>query len=248
MRNLKIILEYDGGSFFGFQRQPGRATVQEVLEDALSRLFNTKVKIGAASGRTDTGVHALAQVVHAKVSTSMPLEKIRRGLNAILPRTMAVRKAEWAPPGFHARYGARSKLYEYRIWNAEVRSPLGGERMWHIAQPLDLPRMRKAARDLVGRRDFRSFCAAISAHKRTVRHLKKLKIAQKGKVVIFQAEADGFLHHMVRNIVGTLVEVGRGKILPSRVRGILRGRDRRLAGPTAPACGLFLVRVTYGRG
>lgn len=248
MRNLKLILEYDGSSFFGFQRQPHHPTVQEELETALSKLLGRRTKIKSASGRTDSGVHAACQVVHFLTPSRMDCARLRQGLNALLPGTVAVRDVCEMPAGFHARYQAKSKVYEYRIWNDPVRSPLRGVRAHHFPERLDLQGMRRAARTLRGRHDFRSFSVSNGkggVRKNTVRTVKRLEFKKEGSLLRFRIEADGFLHHMVRRIVGTLLEVGRGQRAARDLPRILRAHDPRLAGATAPAVGLTLLDVTY---
>ncbi len=253
-RNIKLILEYDGAAFFGFQRQPKHPTIQEHLEKALSQLFNRKMKISAAAGRTDSGVHAKHQVVNFYVGATRrvapPLEQIQKGLNGILPKQIAVKSVQEVSANFHARYGAKSKTYEYLVWNHPVRSPLLLHRAHHVSFRLDLKKMRLTARFLMGRRDFRSFCAADPARKNgkaadTMRTIRKFEIKKEGDLLRFRVQADGFLYHMVRNLVGTLLEVGRGKIAPEEVQKILLAKDRRKAGPTAPSTGLTLVNVSY---
>jgi len=245
MRNLKLILEYVGSSFFGFQKQPQQPTVQETLEKSLSKILNQKVKIHAASGRTDTGVHAECQVVNVRTSNLISLSQLQKGLNAILPRQIAVKKIEKVHPRFHARYSARSKTYEYKIWNDRVRSPLKGVRAAHVPVKLNVATMRQAVLRLRGRRDFKAFCAANGSVKSTVRRIKSFTVSKKGPMVIFKVEADGFLYHMVRNLVGTVLEVGKGKMTVPAIDKVLRSKDRRNAGPTAPAEGLTLVCVRY---
>lgn len=246
-RNLKLTLEYDGSAFYGFQRQPRHVTVQEALEQALSKLFNAKTKIQAASGRTDTGVHARGQIVNVRTSNPIPCLQIQRGLNALLPEKIAILQVEEAAGTFHARYSALSKTYEYHIWNAPVRSPLGGAKAWHIQRPLNVKAMQKAARFLTGKHDFRSFCAANSPVKNFVRRVKNCRIRKKGSLLILEITANGFLYHMVRNIAGTLADVGWGKLTADEVLGILKKKDRKAAGQTAPPEGLFLVKVQYPR-
>lgn len=261
MRNIQLALEYDGTDFFGFQRQPKHLTIQEVLEAALSKLLDRKTKISAASGRTDTGVHALCQVVNFRTASGRSLDQIQRGLNALLPPAIAVTGVAEMPADFHARYSAKSKIYEYRIWNHPVRSPLLGVRACHIPYRLDLKKMRQGARLLTGRHDFRAFCAAGSGQekekgqgargkgqgkrKNTVRTIKQFRVKRTGNLITISAEADGFLYHMVRNLAGTLIALGSGKISLKEVKFILQSRNRKLAPATAPARGLTLLGVTY---
>ena len=245
MRNIKLILEYDGAGFYGFQKQPDHPTVQAALEEALTQCFNRKIKISAASGRTDAGVHALHQVVNFKTSNPRPLEQIQRGLNAFLPRTIAVKAIEEAKENFHARFGARFKTYEYLVWNHPIRSPLLAGRSFHVPGKLNLQAMRRGAARLKGRHDFRSFCVTSSVRENTVRTLKRFEIKKEGALLRFRLKADGFLHYMVRNLVGTLLEMGRGKLDLKNFQEILAAKDRRRAGATAPAHGLVLLNVTY---
>ncbi|MBN1688774.1 MAG: tRNA pseudouridine(38-40) synthase TruA [Candidatus Omnitrophica bacterium] len=255
VRNIKLTLEYDGSSFYGFQRQPHFPTVQETLEQALSKLFNSRMKIKAASGRTDAGVHAENQIVNFYTRSLLAAEKIQRGLNHYLPASVVVKKTEAVPLSFHARYDVRSKVYEYRIWNSIHRSPLSANQTWHIPVALDLKAMRSAAGYFVGTHDFRSFCVKTSltfkkgsgdiCQRGTVRTVRSVEITKREEMIRIRVEANGFLHHMVRNIVGTLVEVGQGKIGPKDVRGILLAKDRTRAGRNAPACGLRLLNVSY---
>jgi tRNA pseudouridine38-40 synthase len=247
-RTIKLTLEYDGTDFYGFQLQPKHRTVQEALEKALSKLFNQPMKIGAASGRTDAGVHAKSQIVHFKTDRPEPAGKIQKGLNAHLPPAIVVRKAEEMKPGFHARFQTSGKTYEYCVWNDAARSPFWDRFAFHVIQPLNVARMRKAAQVFVGKHDFRSFCATEKPNqkkKETVRTVKRIVIKKEGPLLRLQFTADGFLHHMVRNMAGTLIEVGRGKLGPEELKNILAHKDRRKAAATAPAKGLTLVDVTY---
>ncbi len=248
MRNIKLVLEYDGSAFFGFQKQPGKPTIQEALEKALSVFFRRKMKIAAACGRTDTGVHAEEQVVNFKTSGRESLGRIQRGLNALLPPSMVIKKIEEVGPDFHARYHVRSKIYEYRIWNHPYRSPLAAGRAYHVPFRLDAVRMRQAAKSLVGKHDFRSFTSPSAIKKEKisyVRTIKQCRIKKEGDLIRIRVEADGFLYHMIRNMVGTLVEVGKGKRSAASIKAVLKAKDRRQAGMTAPSEGLTLLRVRY---
>ena len=250
MRNIKLILEYDGSDFFGFQKQPGKSTIQEVLEKALSSFFDCKMKISAASGRTDAGVHAEGQVVNFKTLSLRELWQIQKGLNALLPPPVVVKEIEEVSESFHSRYSAKSKIYEYRIWNHSCRSPLLAGRSFHVPQRLSLLKMRKAAKFLMGRHDFRSFTSEAQVAKGRkgvsfIRTVKELRIQKKGSLILVRIEADGFLYHMMRNIVGTLLEVGRGLREPVDIRTILKARDRRMSGMTVPSDGLVLHKATY---
>ena len=203
------------------------------------------MKISAAAGRTDSGVHAKAQVVNFKTDSRLPLEQIQKGLNALLPHEIAVKKIEKVPLDFHARYSAKAKTYEYLVWNSQVRSPLLNGRVYPFRYPLDLTKMKRAARILVGRRDFKAFQTSGSTAKTSVRSLQRLAIEREGEMIRFIVEADGFLYHMVRNLVGTLLEVGRGKLSLQEFSALVKNRQRLQAGPTAPSSGLTLVSVEY---
>ena len=245
IRNIKLTLEYDGSRFCGFQLQTGRPTIQAALETALSRLFDRPMKISAAAGRTDAGVHALGQVVNFKTASSIPVFKIQRGLNVYLPPEIAVKKAEEVPLSFHARFQAKWKIYEYRVLASKVRSPLLNGRAYQCPFPLDVSRIKRAAKRVLGRRNFKSFQASGSPIRDCVRHVRRAAVSQEGDILCFAFEADGFLYHMVRNLVGALLEVGKGKLSVENLGRILKSGNRRLAPATAPACGLTLVDVTY---
>src|SRR3989338_7365138 len=230
-RNIKLVLEYDGSAFFGFQRQPQRMTVQEALEKALSSLLNRKTKIAAASGRTDTGVHALGQVVNFKTVSSMPVAQIQKGLNGLLPRAVAVTEVTQVREKFHARFDARSKTYEYRIWNDPTRSPLHAASTFHVREPLNVAKMRAAAKYFTGRHDFKSFATASKisgknqrTEKNTVRTIHRFQIVKNGPLIRLIIEGDGFLYLMVRNLTGVLLEVGKGKLSLRELSKILKGR------------------------
>lgn len=247
MRNIKLVLEYNGSTFFGFQRQPNHPTIQEALEKALSGFFDRKMKITAASGRTDTGVHAEGQVVNFNTTSTRPIPQIQKGLNALLPTSIVVKAIEEVPLDFHARYSAKSKVYEYQIWNHPCRSPLLGDRAYHVPYCLNITAMQRAAKYLIGRHDFRSF-ASVSAMKKEstcIRTIQQFRIQQRGYLLVIYVEADGFLYHMIRNMVGTLLEVGKRKRKPDDIKDILKAKDRRSADMTAPSHGLTLLKVTY---
>lgn len=247
MRNIKLVLEYDGATFFGFQKQPRHPTIQEALEKALSGFFNRKMKISAASGRTDTGVHAEGQVVNFKTTSARELRQIQKGLNALLPPPVVVKDIEEVPSGFHARYSVRSKIYDYRIWNHPCRSPLIAGRAFHVPYHLNIVKMKKAATAFIGKHDFCSFTSVSSIKKGSscVRTIKRFQIKRQGHLILMRVEADGFLYHMIRNMAGTILEVGRGRRKPEDIKAILRAKNRCLAGVTAPAEGLTLYRVLY---
>jgi tRNA pseudouridine38-40 synthase len=237
-------LEYDGTRYHGWQVQPHAATVQGTLEACLSRITNAPVRVHAA-GRTDAGVHALGQVVHFDTASMIALPALVRGLNSLLAADIVVRQADEVPANFHARYSARQKTYAYIVHNYRLRSAFYAPYTWYVPQPLDLAAMRAAAQVLVGQHDFSAFRAASCMARNPVRCLVRVGIKRQGSRVFFLFTADGFLQYMVRNIVGTLVQIGRGKIVGSTMVAILQSHRRQAAGPTAPPQGLFLVRVRY---
>ena len=244
---FKLTVEYDGTDFVGWQRQSNGPSVQAAIEEALGDMHGGVATAIRGAGRTDAGVHALGQVAHfdAPPGTRVPLHGYQRGLNAVLPRSIAILAVEPVADDFDARFSARGKLYRYSIWTAPVRAPLRDRYVWHLRRALDVTKMQEAADRLVGRHDFSAFRAADCERKTTTRSLCRLAVARSGDLVTVEVEADAFLKNMVRIIVGTLCEVGWGKRSASDVQRILDGRDRRQAGITAPAQGLALVRVDY---
>jgi len=256
MRNIRITIEYDGTRFCGWQRQDapipqgygaGRKrfrTVQEEIEKAAKKLFGKKIKLIGA-GRTDSGVHAEAQIANFKIDSILPLCNIKKGINSYLPDDIAVLSAEDAGPWFHARFDAKGKLYRYTILNRSVRSPLLKRYAAFVPYDLDVAAMKKAAKYFLGKKDFKSFQASDKKKKNSARTIKGLDVIRKGHVIEICIQADGFLYNMVRNIAGTLLDVGRGRTEPDKVKDILSRKHRPAAGPTAPAKGLCLVKVFY---
>lgn len=246
MRCVKLTIAYDGTAYQGFQRQPDRVTVQSVAEDALGRILQEKIRLRAA-GRTDAGVHAREQIVDFADSGRRPLGTIVRGGNALLPPDIRILSAEERPPHFNARRDAKYKEYRYFIYVGSVASPFLASYSWHLANPVDTDAMRRGLAHIVGKHDFSSFqgqgCTARSA----VREIFRAGIEEEPVPGLFSVRfaGSGFLRHMVRNVVGTLVDIGRGKSLPDRMRELLGMRKRSLAGPTAPANGLFLWAVGF---
>jgi len=242
---VKLLLEYDGTRYVGWQAQPNGPSIQAEVERAVGRLHAQPVRVTAA-GRTDAGVHALGQVVSFPVDRPLPLRAYVKGMNALLPEDVAVREAALRPDGFDARRDARGKRYRYRIENLPTRAPLGRLRAWQVFRPLDVAAMRAAAVPLLGRHDFTSFRASDCAADHAVRELRRLDVeGAPGEAVEVVAEATAFLKHMVRNLVGTLVEVGLGAREAGSLAGLLAARDRTLAGRTAPPQGLVLEEVFY---
>ncbi|MFH1853720.1 MAG: tRNA pseudouridine(38-40) synthase TruA [Candidatus Omnitrophota bacterium] len=248
MRNIRLTIEYDGTRFLGWQAQSNTKklkTVQGEIEKAASRLFGRKARLKGA-GRTDSGVHAEAQAANFKIDSNLPLYNITKGLNSYLPSDIAIISAEDVPLDFHSRFDAREKLYRYTIVNRKVRSPLLMRYAAMCSYDLDIGAMKKAAGYLIGKKDFKSFKAADKKESNSIRHIKRLDIITKQSSIIeIYIQADGFLYNMVRNIAGTLIDVGRGRIRPEAVKDILKKRHRPAAGQTAPAKGLCLVKVFY---
>ena len=246
MPTFRLTLEYDGADFEGWQVQPaGRRTVQGALETAIEKVTSQRVRV-TGSGRTDAGVHAEGQVATVAVESALEPERLRLALNGVLPPDVAVLDVALAPEGFDPRRDATSKLYRYSIWNAPSRSPLRRRRALCLRRRLDLPALRRAAEALVGHHDFASFQGAGSEVATTDRTLLRLDVTgEAGGVVNLWFEGTGFLRHMVRNLVGTLLEVGSGRRSPDEMAGILAARERRRAGPTAAPQGLTLVAVRY---
>jgi len=247
----KLTLAYDGTAYAGWQLQKTGTGVQEKVEQALGRLLGLSPRLHSSS-RTDAGVHALGMVAHVDVPSRrvpLPAQKLAIALNAHLPPDIRVVSAVRAAPDFHARFWARGKEYRYSVWNHRFMNPLLRHQAWHVPVPLDLQAMRAAAAELSGRHDFRSFAANRSYRaEQTVRELAQCSVRRQGSLVTFTLRADGFLYKMCRGIVGTLVQVGQGKINGAAVRAILDCCDRRAAGMTAPAHGLVLWKVFYPAG
>jgi tRNA pseudouridine38-40 synthase len=247
---LKLTLEYDGAPFVGWQVQPNGPSVQGVLQEAIEKLCGSPVRVTGA-GRTDAGVHARGQVASFQAPRHLPLSAWTAGLNTHLPVEVACVRAEEAPPGFDARRWARGKRYVYEIFRSQTRSPLLRGRAWEIRRPLDVEEMRVAASALRGQHDFSAFRAADCPARTTVREVRRFEIdvqrvaALDAEMIRLTIEATAFLKHMVRNIVGTLVEVGHGKRAAGSVPDLLARGDRTLAGPTAPPHGLYLDQVFY---
>jgi tRNA pseudouridine38-40 synthase len=227
--------------------QPDRLTVQGLVRDACARILGAPVKLTGAS-RTDAGVHALRQVASLTTESSLDPSKLARGLNALLPDAVRVMEACVAPTGFDARRSALGKRYLYLIDRGRVAHPLLRQFAWHPRFPLDVAAMRSALASLRGKHDFSAFCAAPGRGRTPTCTVRSVRLVSRGDHLAVLLSADSFLHHMVRNIVGSLVEVGRGAQLPEWLAGLLAGRDRTRSGPTAPAQGLVLVRVLYGAG
>jgi tRNA pseudouridine38-40 synthase len=243
-RNIRLALEYDGGGYHGWQIQPKVLTIQQVLEESIERITQQPSRVTAA-GRTDAGVHALQQVVHFKTLSALPVAILQRGLNAILPKDIRVLSVDDVNGDFHARFSAGWKRYEYRIWNDRPSSAFQNRYAWWIPSPLNRQAMEEASRDLVGVHDFTSFRASDCDGRHPVREILGCGWRGEGPLLSFWIEANAFLRHMVRAIVGTLVEMGLGRRSPGEMTGILDAKKRETAGMTAPPGGLFLVVVFY---
>ena len=245
---FKLTIAYDGTGYEGWQVQKIGTGVQEKVEEALAKLFPSKPRVHSSS-RTDTGVHALGMVAHVEVPQAelkMPVRKLALALNAHLPEDIRIMTASRATAAFHARFDASGKQYRYYVWNQPAMNPLLRRTAWHVPRKLDLRAMRSAAQLLMGKHDFQSFAANPGyAKESTVRTLVHCDVKKNSSLLTFTIEGDGFLYKMCRGIVGTLVQVGLGKFSASEVRTMLRKRDRRVAGMTAPALGLVLVKVSY---
>lgn len=244
MRHIRLVIEYDGTALHGWQRQTNGPTVQQHLEDALAQLCAHEVTVTGAS-RTDAGVHARGQVASFRTERAIPLHGIRRGLNSLLPETIAVREADEVDDAFHPRFSATGKHYRYTLLCARDRSPRWRDRAWHHPESLDRAAMRAGALWLIGEHDFAAFRAAGCTAKTTVRRIDAIDLADDGDHLVIDVRGNAFLRNMVRIVVGTLTEVGTGRRPPGQVAEILGSKDRTKAGITAPARGLELVEVRY---
>ena len=244
MRNIKLTIEYDGTDYHGWQSQINAAAVQDVVASAVRKLTGEDVNLIGAS-RTDSGVHALGQVANFTTASDIPADKFAYALNTLLPEDIVVRKSAEADMSFHARYSARGKKYKYLIYNSVFPSALLRHRACHVFYSLDVEAMRRAAEFFLGAHDFLAFSAAGSSTKTTVRTINEIWIRGECGLIGLNITGNGFLYNMVRIIAGTLVEVGYGKIKPDDIPGIIEGRDRKIAGRTAPPQGLYLVEVFY---
>jgi len=244
MKTIRLTIEYDGTDFVGWQLQPNGRSVQGVMEEVLARVTGAPVRLHS-SGRTDAGVHARGMVAHFAAAGDLPMAAYREGVNRLLPPDVAVRAAEVAPEGFHARFSARGKWYRYSLHCAKVRSPLLGRTAWHLRVPLDIDAMSRAAQGFVGRHDFAAFrssgCDACS----TEREVFSVDLTRQGELLWIDVRGAGFLRNMVRVMVGTLVEIGMGRRPEGDVSLLLQAGSRPAAGRTAPAHGLCLMEVWY---
>ena len=245
MRTIKLVVQYDGGDFVGWQRQGKGVSVQGLIEEALTTIDGAPVTLHGA-GRTDAGVHAMGQVASARMRSPIEDWQLIRALNAHLPDAIRVTELSTVPDAFHARFSATAKTYEYRIWNGRTVPPFVRRYAWHVIEPLDVPLMEQAAQAIPGTHDFAAFRSARSMNHTTVREITSAGWRRDGEhTLIFAIGGKGFLRYMVRSLVGTVVEIGRGQRPVDDVARLLAAPDRSRAGRTAPARGLFLMKVDY---
>ena len=244
-KNFKILIEYDGSAYSGWQVQDDVLTIQYELERALSTILNRKIRI-TGSGRTDAGVHAIGQVANFHADTSLDPDSVKKGVNSLIKGPVTVMDCQVVENSFHARYDAVGKTYHYHILNRPEPCAIGRNYVWHIGKKLNLASMQECCEIISGRHDFKSFEGVGSPRSSTVREIHSSVVEKKEKDgIVFKISANGFLRYMMRNIVGTIVLAGLSKIGPEEFLDILAARDRRLAGPTAPPQGLFLMKVEY---
>ena len=245
MRTIKLVVQYDGGDYVGWQRQGKGVSVQGLIEEALTTIDGAPVTLHGA-GRTDAGVHAIGQVASARVASPIEDWQLIRALNAHLPDAIRVTELTTVPDAFHARFSATAKTYEYRIWNGRTVPPFVRRYAWHVIEPLNLPLMEQASQAIPGEHDFAAFRSARSMNHTTVRQITSAGWRRDGEhTLVFEIGGQGFLRYMVRSLVGTLVEIGRGQRPAEDVARLLAAPDRAQAGRTAPALGLFLMKVEY---
>ncbi|MBN9648975.1 tRNA pseudouridine(38-40) synthase TruA [Terrisporobacter glycolicus] len=243
MRNLKLTIQYDGTKYCGWQKQPNSSGIQGTIEYAIYEITREKVNI-IGSGRTDAGVHALGQVANFKTNSNIPAARIPDALNAKLPKDISIIDCQEVSDDFHSRYSATGKIYRYLIYNKPYRSPLYKDISYHVRYDLDIEEMRVEAQSLLGTHEFKGFMSSGSSVKDTVRTIHNISIEESGDLIALEVEGNGFLYNMVRIIVGTLVDIGRGRI-DKPLEEIIASQDRGEAGHTAPAHGLFLKKVHY---
>jgi len=242
LRNIKLKIEYDGIDFYGWQVQPRLRTVQGEIQDRLNTILKHEVNL-IGSGRTDVGVHALGQVANFKTENPLDKDSILRGLNGLLPDDIVINRVEEVDLDFNARYSAKSRVYKYRVYLG--RTAIWRRHVWEVLYSLNLDDILKATEGICGEHDFSSFCVAESTKENNICKVASATWERLGNELIFKIEADRFLHTVVRSMVGTLIEVGRGFFSVSDFIEIMKAKDRRKGGPTAPACGLYLVEVKY---
>ena len=244
MRNIKLIIEYDGTNYYGWQRQPNYKTIQGEIESVLSKITKENVEI-FGSGRTDKGVHGVGQVANFLTNSRMEAGKFKLALNSLLPKDIAIRDSSEVHMDFHSRYSAKGKKYKYLIYNNKTRSPMNRFYTYHVFYDLDLDKIRESSKYLIGTHDFCSFVSNKSEVLDTVRTIHSLDIEKNKDIVEISIEGNGFLYNMVRIITGTLIDVGRGAIDYKDIKDIIKSKDRTKAGHTAPPEGLYLWEVYY---
>ncbi|MGD9014908.1 MAG: tRNA pseudouridine(38-40) synthase TruA [Candidatus Omnitrophota bacterium] len=245
MRNIKLTIEYDGTNYQGWQRQKNtHRTLQEIIEKTLRKVLRQRVRL-IASGRTDAAVHAQAQVANFKTNSQLPLGKLKQALNSLLPDDIVITGIKAVELGFHARFSAKSKIYRYTILNQKYPSALLRNFFYFVPDKLDCKSMRQAAGLLIGRHNFRCFQASDKKPRNSIRTIKRIGLKKQGNLIFIDIQANGFVYKMARNIVGTLIEIGKKKQSPKNIRKILTQKNRKFAGPTAPGYGLCLLRVKY---
>jgi tRNA pseudouridine38-40 synthase len=244
VRVVKLVIGFDGTRYEGWQSQRKNKTIQETFQQILARVLNEPVHV-TGSSRTDSGVHAKALVAHFKTRSDLPDHKIKSALNFYLPRDILVYSARTVSGDFHARFHAKSKIYEYAVWNAKDRPLFEAPYVWWCPYHLNVSRMKTAAKYFFGKHDFSAFRDGGADGRNSIRTISRISIKKKGAILRIRVEGDGFLRHMVRVLVGTLIEVGRGRLEPAQIPRILASKDRKNAGPTAQACGLTLTKVSY---
>jgi tRNA pseudouridine38-40 synthase len=244
MRNISLIVSYDGTSYHGWQCQPDLPTIQQILQERIEKIINHRIKLFAGA-RTDSGVHAYGQTVNYFTNSMIELKLLVRGLNSLLPPDIRIRSACEAGENFHSRYSAKSKIYVYSLLNSVYSSPFYARYAWHVPYVLNAPLMDRTIKEITGVHDFSAFKKKDKLYKSPVREVLKAGVKKRGDFIYVVIEGTGFLRYMVRNIVGTLVLAGSGKLIENNFREILESKDRDNAGPTAPAKGLFLRRIKY---
>ena len=244
MRNIKLIIEYDGKEYKGWQKQKDRLNIQGEIEKAIQTITNENIDL-IGSGRTDTGVNALAQIANFKTNSELPIEKFPYALNSLLKKSIRIKKAEEVNDSFHSRYACKRKTYRYTINNSEHGTAIYRNMQFHYPILLNEGLMNDAIKYLIGEHDFRSFKASGTSSKSSVRTIYEAKVWRDGELVKIELTGNGFLYNMIRIIAGTLIDVGQKKIKPEDIKVILEARDRNVAGKTLPACGLCLINVEY---
>ena len=243
MRNIKITIQYNGKNYCGWQKQNNSPGIQGTIEKAIFDITREEVKI-TGSGRTDAGVHALGQVANFKTNSQIPVDRIPNALNAKLPKDISIVKAEEVDEDFHSRYSAKKKTYRYQVYNSLYRSPIYADISYPVKYDLDIDKMKKEAKSLIGTYDFKGFMSSGSSVIDTVRTIYNIEVSKSEDLIIIEIEGNGFLYNMVRIIAGTLVDIGRGRIT-EKMSTIIESKSRSMAGHTAPAHGLFLKKVDY---